>query len=73
MQQPIRYYITKSGEEPTVRSVKVAREVPVPESRDDAATQREVERTVEGQQEATPRESVTHFVRGAIRRRMLFH
>ena len=25
MQQPIRYYITKSGEEPVVRSVKVAR------------------------------------------------
>lgn len=24
MQQPVRYYITKSGEEPTVRSVKVA-------------------------------------------------
>jgi hypothetical protein len=24
MQKPIRYYITKSGEEPTVRSVRVA-------------------------------------------------
>ena len=24
MQDPIRYYITKSGEEPTVRSVRVA-------------------------------------------------
>jgi hypothetical protein len=24
MQQPVRYYITKSGDEPTVRSVKVA-------------------------------------------------
>lgn len=24
MRQPIRYYITKSGEEPTVRSVRIA-------------------------------------------------
>ncbi len=28
MQEPIRYYITKSGEEPTVRSVKVAQSSP---------------------------------------------
>jgi len=28
MQDPIRYYITKRGEEPTVRSVKVAQGVP---------------------------------------------
>ena len=28
MQEPIRYYITKRGEEPTVRSVKVAQSPP---------------------------------------------
>ena len=28
MQEPIRYYITKSGEESTVRSVKVAQSSP---------------------------------------------
>ena len=28
MQEPIRYYITKRGDEPTVRSVKVAQSAP---------------------------------------------
>jgi hypothetical protein len=28
MQEPVRYYITKRGEEPTVRSVKVAKGAP---------------------------------------------
>jgi hypothetical protein len=33
VQKPIRYYITKSGEEPTVRSVKVALNAPVADDR----------------------------------------
>ena len=33
MQDPIRYYITKRGEEPTVRSVKVAQSAPEGEDR----------------------------------------
>ena len=33
MQEPIRYYITKRGEEPTVRSVKVAQSAPEDEDR----------------------------------------
>ena len=33
MQEPIRYYITKRGEEPTVRSVKVAQSAPEGEDR----------------------------------------
>ena len=33
MQDPVRYYITKHGEEPTVRSVKVAKGVPEGEER----------------------------------------
>jgi hypothetical protein len=33
VQKPIRYYITKSGEEPTVRSVKVALSAPVADDR----------------------------------------
>lgn len=66
MQQPIRYYITKSGEEPVVRSVKVARasahasertetahKPPAPEARPD-----------------TPHEGVKQLVRGAIRKRI---
>jgi hypothetical protein len=43
MQDPIRYYITKRGEEPTVRSVKVAQGAPEGEDRiapnDDAAAE----------------------------------
>ncbi len=34
MQKPIRYYITKSGDEPTVRSVQVA--LPAPDRAGDA-------------------------------------
>lgn len=36
MQQPVRYYITKSGDEPTVRSVKVALGRDLAEERADA-------------------------------------
>ena len=46
MQEPIRYYITKRGEEPTVRSVKVAQSVP--EDEDAVAPTNAVERLVKG-------------------------
>ena len=46
MQEPIRYYITKSGEEPTVRSVKVAQSPP--EGEDRVAPNRRRDRRVEG-------------------------
>ncbi len=37
MQERVRYYITKSGEEPTVRSVKVARSSPQSDDLDASA------------------------------------
>ncbi len=36
MEKPVRYYITTSGEESTVRSVRVARGVQEPEAADDS-------------------------------------
>jgi hypothetical protein len=39
MQEPIRYYITKTGDEPTVRSVKVALESPERDERADTVAE----------------------------------
>lgn len=43
MQEPIRYYITKSGEESTVRSVRVARGERDPDAAVDSAAPPTVE------------------------------
>ena len=69
MQEPVRYYITKRGEEPTVRSVKVAQGVPEGDDpvtpSDDAATESKTqERPV-----PTPANAVERLVKGAIRGR----
>ena len=70
MQEPIRYYITKRGEEPTVRSVKVAQGVPEGEDpvapTDDAATESKApERPA-----LAPARAVERLVKDAIRGRM---
>jgi hypothetical protein len=69
MQEPVRYYITKRGEEPTVRSVKVAQSAPEGEDRvapsDDATTESNApQRPV-----PTPARAVQRLVKGAIRGR----
>ncbi len=70
MQDSIRYYITKRGEEPTVRSVKVAQgvpegEEPVAPSEDAATESKAPERPV-----PAPAKTVGRLVKGAIRGRM---
>jgi hypothetical protein len=70
MQEPIRYYITKRGEEPTVRSVKVAQGVPESEDpvapTDDAAAEPKApERPA-----PAPARAVERLVKDAIRGRM---
>ena len=69
MQEPIRYYITKRGEEPTVRSVKVAQSVPegedpVAPSEESAAESKAPERPA-----PAPARAVERLVKGAIRGR----
>ena len=69
MQDPVRYYITKRGEEPTVRSVKVAQGAPEDQDRvvpsDDAAAEPKApERPT-----PAPARAVERLVKGAIRGR----
>jgi hypothetical protein len=68
MQKPIRYYITKSGEEPTVRSVRVALGANEPRVEPDtnvAAT----ETAAADRSAPAPAAEVTRRVKDAIRRR----
>ena len=69
MQDPVRYYITKRGEEPTVRSVKVAQSAP--ESEDGAAASADVAAELKAPQRPTPApaKAVERLVKGAIRGR----
>jgi hypothetical protein len=69
MQDPVRYYITKRGEESTVRSVKVAQSAPEGEdpmapSADTTAESKAPERPV-----PAPAKAVERLVKGAIRGR----
>ena len=69
MQEPIRYYITKRGDEPTVRSVKVEQSPPDGEDRvapiaDAADESKAPERPV-----AAPARAVERLVKGAMRGR----
>ena len=69
MQEPIRYYITKRGEEPTVRSVKVAQSAPegedgVAPSGDAAAEPKAPQRPA-----PAPARAVERLVKGAMRGR----
>jgi hypothetical protein len=67
MQQPIRYYITKSGDEPTVRSVKVARGEREVDLRVDATAAKDPAVRAGDARETRP--GVTRLVRQAMRRR----
>jgi hypothetical protein len=68
MQKPIRYYITKSGEEPTVRSVRVA--LGAEDSRVEPETSAAVaESMVVDRHTPAPAAEVTRRVKDAIRRR----
>lgn len=71
MQQPIRYYITKSGDEPTVRSVRVAREEPRLKDRDDLASKHGADATSASvsPEVSGRRQGVKRLVQSAIRRR----
>jgi hypothetical protein len=70
MQQPIRYYITKSGEEPTVRSVKVARGVADDIERDEFSAKNQIEAPAVARDEKGQRQSVKRLVQGAIKKRI---
>ncbi len=69
MQEPVRYYITKRGEEPTVRSVKVAQSAP--ESEDHVAPGADVVAEPKAPVRPTPApaKAVERLVKGAIRGR----
>ena len=69
MQEPVRYYITKRGEEPTVRSVKVAQSAP--ESEDHVVPGADVVAEPKAAERPTPApaKAVERLVKGAIRGR----
>jgi hypothetical protein len=71
MQQQIRYYIEKSGEEPTVRSVKVARSAVEPVERAMAQPSIGAELSTSPRERAGEerRRGVKRLLRDAIRRR----
>jgi len=66
VQKPVRYYITKSGEEPTVRSVKVALNPVERETRAEAIPAAEQPAREQGWRSP---HAVSRLVKGAIRRR----
>jgi hypothetical protein len=69
MQDPVRYYITKRGEEPTVRSVKVAQGAP--EGEDSVAPSADAtdESKAPERSAPAPAKVVERLVKGAIRGR----
>ena len=69
MQERIRYYITKSGEEPTVRSVKVAQCVPEGEDPVAPSAESAVESKAPERPTPAPAKAVERLVKGAIRGR----
>ena len=68
MQEPIRYYITKRGEDPTVRSVKVAQSAPEGDDRVAPSTDA-TEPTAPERPAPAPARAVERLVKGAIRGR----
>lgn len=70
MQQPVRYYITKSGEEPTVRSVKVARSAAVVEDADISAVEPERDITTKSHGDEQHAHGVRGLVQDVIRKRL---
>jgi hypothetical protein len=69
MQKPTRYYITKSGEEPTVRSVRV--ELPAAASLEETRRAQGVE-TNATMDTSEQRRSVKDLVQVAIQKRQFF-
>jgi hypothetical protein len=70
MQEPIRYYITNRGEEPTVRSVKVAQSAPEGEDHEvPSTTDLSAESKVSERPAPAPARAVERLVKGAIRGR----
>ena len=69
MQEPIRYYITKRGEEPTVRSVKVAQIPPEGEERVAPSADAAAEPNTLEQPAPAPARAVKRLVTDAIRGR----
>jgi hypothetical protein len=69
MQEPIRYYITKRGEEPTVRSVKVAQSAPEDEDRAAPSADAADESKAPDQTAPAPAKAVQRLVQGAMRGR----
>ena len=71
MQDPVRYYITKRGEEPTVRSVKVAQSSPEDEDRVSPSADAAAEPKAPKRPTPAPAKAVERLVKGAIRGRKL--
>jgi hypothetical protein len=69
MQEPIRYYITQCGEEPTVRSVKVAQSAPEGEDRVARSADATAEPKAPERPAPDPARAVERLVKGAIRGR----
>jgi hypothetical protein len=69
MQEPIRYYITKRGEEPTVRSVKVAQSAPEGEERVAPSADVASEPKASERPAPAPAKAVERLVKGAMRGR----
>ena len=65
MQERIRYYITKSGEELTVRSVKVAKGSPPPDDRDASILDEGVEAQSSSRTVSPPAETTRRRDNGA--------
>ena len=70
MQQPMRYYITKSGEEPTVRSVRIE-QPPVAVTLDEARRVQMAESNA-SVESAEQRRTVKDLVQEAIHKRHFF-
>lgn len=70
MQQPTRYYITKSGEEPTVRSVRI--EQPEANVALDETRRSQMADGAAVEASAEPRRTVKDLVQGAIHKRHFF-
>jgi hypothetical protein len=70
MQQPTRYYITKSGEEPTVRSVRVE-QLAASVALEEARRVQTAENTA-AVENAEQRRTVKDLVQGAIHKRHFF-
>ncbi len=69
MQDPVRYYITKRGEEPTVRSVKVAQDASEDEDRAAPSEEAAAEEKTAERPAPAPAKVVQRLVKGAIRGR----